>query len=181
MAPNPPLSTALAGGSWPLFFPTLFPLLLAAISLGLWMALGRTTAVSSQERLSRWLIVTLGLAVWLVGVSILAARGFYRTVAIAITVGVPLFAGIGLFLITRLPHVSEVLMAAPLPWLIGTMVVRIAGAGFLVAAAKGELSKPSFVVWAGALDTFIGGLPFRLRCGLRPARRLRSSLRWSGT
>ena len=45
--------------------PAVFPLLLAAISLGLWMGLGRTSEVSSAERVTTWLLVTVTLVLWL--------------------------------------------------------------------------------------------------------------------
>lgn len=136
--------------------PAVFPLLLAALSLELWIGLGSTSAVPPAERLSTWLLVTGALVVWLVAVSILAAVGAYRAAPIAIPLGVPVFAAIGLFLLARLPHVLELLAATPLSWLIGTMVVRLAGGAFLVGVAKGEVAKPWFGIWAGGLDVFVG-------------------------
>lgn len=136
--------------------PAVFPLLLAAISLGLWMGLGRTSGVSSAERVTTWLLVTVTLVLWLLAVSILAGVGAYRRAPIAIPVGVPVFAAIGLFLLTRLPHMPQLLDATPLSWLIGTMVVRLAGGAFLAGVARGEVAKPGFAVWAGGLDLFIG-------------------------
>jgi hypothetical protein len=114
-----------------------FPLLLAALSLELWMVLGRTSEVSSVEQLSMWSRVTATLAVWLVAVSILAGLGAYRAAPIAIPAGVPMFAAIGLFLLTRVPYLPQLLEATPPSWLIATMVVRLAGG-------------PSWSVWPEA-------------------------------
>lgn len=136
--------------------PLVFPLLLAAISLEIWLGLERTSGVSSDERLSTWLSVTAVLAVWLLVVSVLARVGIYTAVPTAIPVGVPVFAAVGLFLLTRLPHMPELLAATPLSWLIGTMVVRLAGGAFLAGVARGEVAKPWFAIWAGGLDLFVG-------------------------
>jgi hypothetical protein len=136
--------------------PALFPLLLAAISLEVWIGLGQVSAVSSAERFNTWGLVTLTLAIWLLVVSILAGVGVYRAAPIAIPLGLPVSAALGLFLVTRLPHVSQLLEVTPPAWLIGTMVVRIAGGVFLAAVAKGEVAKPWFAVWAGGLDLFVG-------------------------
>ena len=136
--------------------PAVFPLLLAAISFGLWAGLGQTSAVSSGEQFHTWLLVTAGLALWLLAVSILAAVGFYRRYPAAITIGVPVLAGMGLLLLTRLPHLSQLLDATPRSWLISTMVVRLVGGSFLAGVARRELAKPLFAVWAGSLDVFVG-------------------------
>ena len=136
--------------------PAVFLLLLVAISFGLWMSLGQMSKVSSGERFTTWLLVTVGFSLWLLAVSILAGVGFYRRYPIAITVGVPVLAGIGLLLLTRLPHLSQLLDATPRSWLISTMVVRLAGGSFLAGVARRELTKPVFAVWAGSLDVFVG-------------------------
>jgi len=133
-----------------------FPLLLAAISLVVWAGLGRTTVVSSGERLATWSLATVALAVWLVGVSVLDRVGVYRRAPIAVPLGVPILAAIGLYLLTRLPHMAQVLEAMPASWLIATMAVRVAGGSFLVAVARGEVAKPWFAIWAGGLDLFVG-------------------------
>src|SRR5262249_29878288 len=44
----------------------------------------------------------------------------------------------------------------PRSWLIGLMVVRIAGGAFLVGVAKGEVTTPWFAAWAGGLDLLVG-------------------------
>lgn len=136
--------------------PAVFPLLLAAISLGLWIGLGRTSGVSPAERLGTWLLVTAALALWLLAASILAGVGAYRAIPLAIPVGLLLPTAIGLFLLTRLPHMPELLDATPQSWLIGTMVARLAGGAFLAGWASREVGKPWFAVWSGGLDLFVG-------------------------
>ena len=162
--------------------PAVFPLLLAAISLGLWMSLGRTSGVSSAERLSTWLLVTVTLALWLLAVSILARVGAYRAALIAIPLGVPVFAAIGLFLLTRLPHLPQLLDATPRSWLIGTMVVRLAGGGFLAGVARGEVAKPWFAVWAAGLDVFVGAtaLPLAWWVASGSPVALAAAVAWNG-
>src|SRR5215469_8518439 len=71
--------------------PTVFPLLLAATSLEVWMGLGQTTAVSSADRLNTWLLITVRLLFWLLAVAILAGLGAFRAAPIAIPLGVPVF------------------------------------------------------------------------------------------
>ena len=161
--------------------PTVFPLLLAAISLELWMGLGLTSAVSSAERLSTWLLITATLALWLLAVSILAAVGAYRAAPIAIPLGVPVFAAIGLLLLSRLPHIPQLLAVMPLSWLIGLMVVRIAGGAFLVGVAKGEVAKPWFAAWAGGLDVFVGvtALPLAWWVSSGSAVALAAAIAWN--
>ena len=120
------------------------------------MGLGATSAVSSAERLSTWSLITVMLAFWLAAVSMLAAVGAYRAAPIAVPLGVPVFAAIGLLLVSRLPHITQLLAATPPSWLIGLMVVRVAGGVFLVGVANGEVAKPWFAAWGGGLDVFVG-------------------------
>ena len=136
--------------------PVVFPLLLAALSLELWVGLGRTNAIPSADRACTWLLVTATLVFWLLAVSILAGVGFYRAIPMAIPVGVPVFSGLGLLLVARLPHIAQLLEATPPTWLIGTMVVRLAGGVFLAAIARGGVAKPWFAAWGGSLDVFVG-------------------------
>lgn len=135
--------------------PGVFPLLVVAISLGVWLALARTSGISSTERLSTWLLISVPLALWLLLASILARLGAFRA-RLAFTAGVLLPAAIGLLLLTRLPHLPQLLGATPRSWLIGFMVVRVVGGAFLLVWASGEVPKPWFNVWAGSVDVFIG-------------------------
>ena len=136
--------------------PAAFPLLVVTIGFGLWLALARTSAISSAERVSTWLLVTVPLALWLLVVSLLARGGVYRRAPLAIPAGVLLPPVVGLLLLTRLPHLPQVLDAAPRSWLIGFMVIRLVGGVFLAAWASRELPKPWFSLWAGSIDVFVG-------------------------
>jgi hypothetical protein len=120
------------------------------------MGLGATTAVPSAERLNTWSLITAVLALWLAAVSALAAAGAYRAAPIAIPLGVPVFAAIGLLLLSRLPLLPQLLAATPPSWLIGLMVARIAGGVFLIGVANGEVVKPWFAAWGGGLDVLVG-------------------------
>jgi hypothetical protein len=135
--------------------PAVFPLLVVVIGLGLWLALARTSDTSSAERVLTWLVITVTLALWLLVVSILARRGAYRA-RLALPAGVLLPPAIGLFLLTRLPHLPQLLDATPKSWLIGLMVVRLVGGVFLAAWASGEVAKPWFNVSAGSIDIIVG-------------------------
>ena len=137
-------------------FVAVFPLLVVVTGVGLWLALGRTGDISSAERLSTWLLITVPLALWLLAVSLLARAGAYRRSPLAVPAGVLLAPAIGLLLLTRLPHLPQLLHATPQSWLIGVMVVRLVGSAFLLAWASGAVAKPWFVVWAGSVDVFVG-------------------------
>lgn len=136
--------------------PAVFPLLLAMVSVWTWLGLGRASDVSASGRLSAWLAITGGLAIWLGAVTVLAIGGFYRKAPMTIPFGVPVLSAIGLFLFFRVAHAYQLLQAAPVAWLIATMVVRLAGGSFLVGLAKGEVQTRWFALWAGGLDVFIG-------------------------
>lgn len=135
--------------------PGVFPLLVAVIGLGLWLALARASDSSSAERVRTLVIVTVPLALWLLAVSVLARAGAFRA-PLAVTAGVLLPPAVGLLLLTRLPHLPQLLDATPRSWLIGFMVVRLVGGVFLAVWASGEVAKPQFNVWAGSLDVMIG-------------------------
>jgi hypothetical protein len=136
--------------------PLVFPLLVVAIGLGLWLALARTNAASPQERIATWLVIMVPLALWLLIVSLLARKGTYLRVPLALPVGVLVPPAIGLLLGISLPHMPELLHTTPQAWLIGFMVIRLVGGVFLVAWASGEVERPLFNVWAGSLDVFVG-------------------------
>jgi hypothetical protein len=135
--------------------PGVFPLLVAVLGLGLWLALVRTGDISSAERVRTLLIVTVPLALWLLVVSLLARAGAYRA-QLAVTAGLLIPPAVGLLLLTRLPHLPELLDATPRSWLIGFMTIRLVGGVFLAVWASGEVAKPQFNVWAGGLDVIIG-------------------------
>lgn len=136
--------------------PAVFPLLVVVVGLGLGLALARMSGTSSQERIGSWLVVMVPLALWLLAVSVLARRGAYLRVPLAIPLGVLVPVALGLLLLTRLPHLPQLLEAAPRSGLIGFMVVRVVGAVFLIAWASGEVARPWFNLEAGGLDVFMG-------------------------
>ena len=135
--------------------PAVFPLLLAAVGLGLWLVLASLTTISTPERLATWLVIIVPLALWLVGIWALSRTDVYRH-PLAVPLGVVLPPVIALVLLTRLQLFPQLLLATPPAWLIGTMVVRVIGGIFLIAAASGELRRPLFNWSAGALDILIG-------------------------
>jgi hypothetical protein len=104
--------------------PAVFPLLVAAVGLGLGLALARTNGISTPQRIGTWLAVMVPLALWLLAVYVLARRGTYLRVPLAINLGVLVPVAVGLLLVSRLPHFSQVLDATPRSWLIGFMLVR---------------------------------------------------------
>jgi len=135
--------------------PAVFPLLVAAIGVGLWRSLTSLTTVSTPEQLAAWFAIIVPLVLWLVAVWAFARAGVYAR-PLAVQVGVVLPPVIGLALISRLPLLPQLLAVTPPAWLIASMVVRLAGGIFLIAAASGELRRPWFNVSAGSLDILIG-------------------------
>src|SRR5262249_10536469 len=73
-----------------------------------------------------------------------------------IPLGVLLPPAVGLFLLTRLPHLPQLLAATPASWLIGVQVVRVAGGVFLLVWLSREVRSPWFNVAGGSFDLFIG-------------------------
>jgi len=135
--------------------PVVFPLLVVAIGLGLWLVLSHMTDVSPAEHLETWLRIVVPLVVWLLVVWVLARSGAYKS-PLALPIGVLLPPVIGLLFLTRLPQLPQLLDATPRSWLIGFMVLRLVGGVFLVAWASGEVAKPWFNLQAGSLDVLIG-------------------------
>jgi len=135
--------------------PAVFPLLAAAVAFGLWLDLTSLTTLSTPEQFGIWLVIVVPLALWLVAVWALARLGAYAH-PLAVPLGVLLPPVIALGLLTRLALFPQLLSVTPPTWLIGSMVVRVVGGVFLVAAASGELKRPLFNWSAGALDILIG-------------------------
>ncbi len=136
------------------FLPGVFPLLVVAIGLGLWLALARLSAASASERVATWLAIVVPLALWLLLVWALARAGAYKG-PLAVALGALLPPIIGLVFLTRLPQLPQLLDATPRAWLIGVMVIRVVGGVFLVAWASGEVAKPWFNLEAGSLDVLV--------------------------
>jgi hypothetical protein len=146
-----------ASGVWlaALLLPAVFPLLIAAIGLGLWLDVTSLAAISAPARIVTWLMIMVPLALWLVAVRALArTRAYAHPLAIPLGVLVP--PVIGIVLLTRLPLLRELMSVTPPAWLIGSMVVRVVGGISLIAAASGEVRRPLFNSSCGALDILIG-------------------------
>jgi hypothetical protein len=143
--------------------PAVFPLLVGAIGLGLWVDLTSLTTISAPEQLATWRAIIVPLALWLVAVWALARTHVYGH-PLAIPLGVLLPPVIGILWLTRLPLFPQLLLVTPPGWLIGSMLVRVVGGIFLIAAASGELRRPLFNWSAGALDILVGvtALPLAL-------------------
>jgi hypothetical protein len=135
--------------------PAVFPLLVVAIALGAWLALTRTQGSLSQEWIGTWLVITLPLALWLIAVPLLARAGFYDARP-TIPLGVVLLPAIGLFLLSRLPHLPQLLGATPASLLIGVQVIRLVGGVFLLVWLSREVTQPWFNVEAGSVDVLVG-------------------------
>jgi hypothetical protein len=143
--------------------PAVFPLLVATIAIGVWLVLARIQEISPQLAIGVWLVISVPLAVWLVGVVVLARAGVYEARP-AIPISALLPPLIGLFLLSRLPVLPQLLGATPPAWVIGVQVVRVAGGVFLLIWLSREVARPWFNVVAGSLDLFIGvtALPLAL-------------------
>jgi hypothetical protein len=166
---------------WPAsVLPAVFPLLVAAIGLGLWLALASLTTISTSAQLATWLLIIVPLALWLVVVTALVRTRVYAH-ASAIPLGVLLPPVIGTVLLTRLPLFPQIMSVTPPAWLIGSMLVRVVGGIFLIAAASGELRKPSFNRSAGALDILIGttALPVALLVSSGSAAAVPVAIGWN--
>jgi hypothetical protein len=135
--------------------PTVFPLVVILIGFGLWQALTRTKNVPVSGSGTTWLVIIVLLMLWLLGIVVLAYKGAYKA-RLTIPLSVLISPAIGLFLLTKLPHVRDILLATPVSWLVGLMAIRLIGGIFLVAWASGEVKKSLFNVTAGSLDIFIG-------------------------
>jgi len=154
---SPGVVSTPASGVWlaALLLPAVFPLLVAAIGLGLWSDLMSLTTISAPDQLVTWLTLMVPLAFWLVAVWALArTRAYAHPFAIPVGVLVPPVIAIVLFM--RLPLFPELMSVTPPAWLIGSMLVRVVGGIFLIVAASRELRRPLFNWSGGVLDILIG-------------------------
>ena len=134
--------------------PVVFPLLVGAIGLELWLALSRLVDVSPADRLATWLAIVVPLALWLRLVWVLARAG-----------------------------ASENPLAVPLGVLLPpiVMVIRVVGGVFLVARASGEVAKPWFILRRAAWSSSSGPARCPSPGGWLPGRRSRSGSGSDGT
>lgn len=135
--------------------PTVFPLLVVAIAVGAWLTAAGTRGVTFQQWIGTWLVIVVPLALWQLVVFLLARNRFYDARP-ALPLSVLLSPVIGLFLLTRLPQLPQLLAATPTSWLIGLQVARLVGGVFLLIWLSREVSQPWFNVVAGGIDLFIG-------------------------
>ena len=135
--------------------PAVFPLLVAAIALGTWLALARTRSGSSDAWIGTWVAIIAPLGLWLLAVYLLARTRFYQA-RLAIPLGVILIPAVGLLLLTRLPAMPDLLAATPTSWLVGLQVIRVVGGVFLLVWLSGEVRQPWFNLEAGTLDIIVG-------------------------
>jgi hypothetical protein len=129
--------------------PALFPLLVVTIALGTWLAVTRTASLPPQQWIGTWQVVIVPFALWLLVVSVLARTRFYDAHP-AIPLGVLLTPAIGLFLLTRLAHLPQLLDATPKSWLIGLQVARLVGGVFLLVWLSREVRTRGSTSWAAA-------------------------------
>jgi len=160
--------------------PVVFPLLVGAIGLELWLALSRLVDVSPADRLATWLAIVVPLALWLRLVWVLARAGASEN-PLAVPLGVLLPPIVGLALLSRLPLLPQLLDATPRSWLIGLMVIRVVGGVFLVARASGEVAKPWFNLRRAAWTSSSGPARCPSPGGWLPGRRSRSGSGSDGT
>jgi len=160
--------------------PALFPLLVVTIALGTWLAVTRTASLPPQQWIGTWEVVIVPFALWLLVVSVLARTRFYDAQP-AIPLGVLLTPAIGLFLLTRLAHLPQLLDATPKSWLIGLQVARLVGGVFLLVWLSREVRKPWFNVAGGSFDLFVGAtaLPVAWWVSLGSAAALAVAVAWN--
>lgn len=132
-----------------------FPLIVAAIAVGVWQTLGMALGLG-RDGVTIELEITIPLVVLLLVIPFLDRAGVYRS-PLAISVGIVIVPTLALFLLSRLSSLPSLLHVAPASWLIGLQVFRVAGgAAWLVALLSRELRKPQFSIEAGILDVLVG-------------------------
>jgi hypothetical protein len=135
------------------------PAIVAAVLLGLWLALSRTT-LTPRVRAMTWLTVAIPLVLWFVGIWNVAATGVLQARNSAIpllplAIIVPVL--IGLIVLTRSKRIAVATDAAPPSWLIAIQLYRVIGANFVVLWLYGTIPGV-FAVPAGFGDILVGVL-----------------------
>jgi hypothetical protein len=135
------------------------PSVVAALLLGLWVALSRTT-MTRRERAATWLAVAVPLVLWFAGIWSAAARGMLQGPRGAVS-SLPLLVVtpvvVGLFGLTRSRRIAAAVEAAPVSWLIALQVYRVMGANFVVLWLFGVIPGV-FAEPAGFGDIAVGVL-----------------------
>jgi hypothetical protein len=136
------------------------PAIVAAILIGLWIAL-RRTRLSSDAQLATWFGVTIPLVAWLTVIWSVAASGVLQARPGAFPLlpfALVLPVAIGLVLLTRSERVAAAVDAASPGWLIGLQVYRVLGGNFIVLWALGGAIPGAFAIPAGFGDMLVGAL-----------------------
>jgi hypothetical protein len=108
-----------------------------------------------KSRRLRWTVGSaVVLAIWLVGVMLLAANDVFRTDAPRIPVALLTTLAAG-YLLLLSPTFRAIISGIPQHWLIGIQTFRILGGVFLVRYFQGELSGV-FAIPAGVGDVLTG-------------------------
>jgi hypothetical protein len=133
------------------------PAIVAALLLGLWVALGRAK-LTPGSRTGVWLAVAIPLLIWFVGIWNVASSGAFQarpgrisTVPVAVIVLIL----IGLIALTRSSRIAAAVDAAPDSWLIGLQVYRVLGGNFVILWLNGAIPG-AFAVPAGFGDFLVG-------------------------
>lgn len=140
------------------FIAVVRPVVLGAILLGLWLALGRA-GVDATRRVQTWRAVAIPLLAWFASIWVLAVNGAFNPMPgvgsplIPLAVVLPVI--IGLFLLMRSPTIAKAVGAISPSWLIGLQVYRVFGGSFLVLWAFGAIPG-AFALPAGIGDMTVG-------------------------
>lgn len=125
----------------------------AAILIGLWRGLARTT-LSSTTRRGLWLTVTAVYVAWELAIEWLGRNGaFTGQLGVPLAIVLPLLIGLPILLRSKL--VGRVLDAVPWQWLVGLQVYRVVGADILVTWAAGQ-APTIFALPVGIGDVLTG-------------------------
>ncbi len=157
---------------------------IAVLLLGLASVLSRTTAPSA-DRVRTWIAIIITVLVWYGLTSYLALHDVFRASravklpALPFAVFIPIIAG--LWLLSRLRIITQVLDATPLPWLVGVQVYRVVGVIFLILLGAGRLPR-AFALPAGTGDLIVGllALPVAWLSRTGSRRGLIAAYVWNG-
>src|SRR5437899_2506369 len=130
------------------------PAMVAAILLGLWIAL-RRTRLSADAQLRTWLAVALPLVAWLAVIWSVAISGAFQ-VRLLLPLALVLPVATGLVLLMRSERIAEAADAASPAWIIGLQVYRVIGGNFVVLWALGGAIPGAFAIPAGFGDMLVG-------------------------
>jgi hypothetical protein len=136
------------------------PAIVAAILIGLWIAL-RRTRFGSDAQLATWFAVAIPLVAWLAIIWSVAASGALQARPSAVPLlpfALVLPVAIGLVSLMRSERIAAAADTASQGWLIGLQIYRIIGANFVVLWALGGAIPGVFAIPAGFGDMLVGAL-----------------------